>query len=582
MDDGPDRSTIEIKNLIRKLNPAQGSHKDRVRALTRFRNFASAANSKKGKTTTPTFFDDDLPLLFLGSEVESPTALYDEDQYGDLSGFYGLLQACATPSSDSEGLKRSARNAMNLVKYLALDHVELEDGEPVPLGIEAETGLAELNPFAYVLCSMKASQLRTVHFEQHLRYSGGNSRGGDKGDACKVLVLLLTRSFDPNMNMSSMNGANMGANGTLTMEDLLTTAISRQAFENWMVQNVSKEVQNLIKARTSKADMAANANNAGANNLQTPMKNNPLVNNDDEVELGMDILDAFKKRNMSESERKAVQDAEAHAEEQLGELGLQLYTKDDLESLDGDNQGHEAPTCWKDSKLAKKMMLSSNSTESGIVRGRDGGDGKTMEELALEARDEEKIKQQNEERQKLIGKDPLGIRPETFDLKNLQQRAGEILEHAVQDLAEEMEDDPEESALEAARKKKKKRDKYAYSVEQLVSLGSQKNALEAIINGNGEKDDLSKNEEEGEEKAEKALSVLPAKDLSILSTDANFNPMLFLTLVHRNASYEQLTESIRRLDSEYLFYAYTYLSVDNDSLKLFKHIPSPHFCRPNG
>jgi hypothetical protein len=51
MDDGSDRSTIEIKHLLYKLNPGnQGGHKDRVRTLSRFRNYVAGdgAGTKKG------------------------------------------------------------------------------------------------------------------------------------------------------------------------------------------------------------------------------------------------------------------------------------------------------------------------------------------------------------------------------------------------------------------------------------------------------------------------------------------------------------------------------------------------------
>ena len=120
----------------------------------------------------------------------------------------------------------------------------------------------------------------------------------------------------------------------------------------------------------------------------------------------------------------------------------------------------------------------------------------------------------------------------------------EELQDAIEDLAEEMEDmDPIEKTAELARRRKRKKDKYAYAVEDLVSLGTQKNSLEAILAGDGEE---GKSEADGEAKASMA-----AKDLSILPTDANFNPMLFLTLVHRNASYDQLKESLLRLDSKY-------------------------------
>jgi hypothetical protein len=36
---GPDRSSIEIKGLLRKLHPDKGNHKDRIRRLGKFRNY---------------------------------------------------------------------------------------------------------------------------------------------------------------------------------------------------------------------------------------------------------------------------------------------------------------------------------------------------------------------------------------------------------------------------------------------------------------------------------------------------------------------------------------------------------------
>jgi hypothetical protein len=524
MEGDQDRSTIEIKTLLHKLNPrGNTNHKDRVRALTRFRNFVSGASNKK-KTSTAEFFDDDLPLLFLGSE--SPTALYDGTEYGDLSLYTGLFQACATPSNDQKGLKRSARNAMHLVKYLACDHIDLIDGEPTPLGIDAVSRLPELNPFAYALCSMKPSQLKIADFEVHLKYqtSDANARNGARIEACQVLVLLFTRHFDPS-DVDPVTGSTATSpTQTLLMEDLLPSQAARQSFENWMVQNVSKDLQNTIKSRTTKA--AATAAVTSLPNLASSQ-----LDPDEDVEV--DIVDAFKKKaGHDESMRNAMAEAEAHADQQLDELGIKLYKKDD--AIFNDASGNEPPTTWNNSKLAKKQtQLASNDgvrVEHGVVG------------IEPKGKDEEKIKIQNAERQKLIGRDPLGIRPDNFDLKNVQGRAIEMLENVIEDIQEEMDDfEPHERATEITRRRKKKKDKYAYAVDQLISLGSQKNALEAILSGG--KDDQT--DTDGEEKAS------AAKNLSILPTDAEFNPMLFLTLVHRNASYEQLKESIERLDSKF-------------------------------
>jgi hypothetical protein len=522
MAEGSDRSTIEIKTLLHKLNP-RANHKDRVRALTRFRNYVSGTSSKK-TTTTPELFDDDLPLLFLGSAA--PIALYDDEQYGDLSAYYGLLQACSTPSTDHQGgLKRSARNAMHLVKYLACDHIDLADGEHVALGID-QSGQPELNPFAYALCSMKPAQLKLANFDVHLKdgrsnSTDGNARSGAKSEACQILILLFSRHFDPLAPEGSAPSS-----PTLYMEDLLPSQAAKQSFENWMVQNVSKDVQNTVRSRAMKSILVTNPLIPNGNNAANPFA-------DEQIEVDIDVIDAFKKRDMTPTQKQAMAEAEAHADEQLDGLGIKLYKKDDLLF---DSTRNEPPTTWGDSKLAKKQVQLS-SADSRSVRG--GGSGTDDD---INTKDEEKLKKQNEERQKMIGKDPLGIRPEHFDLNNVQERAIEMFEDAIQDLAEEIEDyEPREKAMESARRKKKKKDRHAYSVDQLISLGSQKNALEAIFSG----------EQDEQKQGDGVIKVsTAAKDLSILPTDANFNAMFFLTLVHRNGGYEQLKESILRLDSK--------------------------------
>lgn len=40
-----ERSSIEIKDLLRKLHPSAGSHKDRIRRLNKFRNYVAPSAS---------------------------------------------------------------------------------------------------------------------------------------------------------------------------------------------------------------------------------------------------------------------------------------------------------------------------------------------------------------------------------------------------------------------------------------------------------------------------------------------------------------------------------------------------------
>lgn len=41
-DRGADRSSIEVKTLVRKLHPQRGNHNDRIRQLNKFRNYVIA------------------------------------------------------------------------------------------------------------------------------------------------------------------------------------------------------------------------------------------------------------------------------------------------------------------------------------------------------------------------------------------------------------------------------------------------------------------------------------------------------------------------------------------------------------
>lgn len=497
MDSNPDLSTIEIKNLLLKLNPRSGSHKDRVRALTKFRNYVSGSATSHKKYSTPEFYDDDIPLLFLGSE--SSHTFYDADTYGDLSNCVGLLSACATPSTDhTGGLKRSARNAMNLLKFLVVDYHEVQMGEIVPPNIDDATGLPELNPFADALCTLKPEQLRLANFEQHLRNvkeEADHQRAGAKDDACHVLALLFSRYHDPNSTNTSTH---------LVFTDLLDSPQTIQSFENWMVQNVSKEQQQMIKS------------NVFAN---TSAENNASERYGDEDNFG------FKKRSHFNDAMKSSTESttEGLAAEQMDSFGIPSHNKTDAV----DSKSSHLPTRWEDSKLAQaQIQLDTHN--------------------AVSMKDEEKLRLYNEEKQRNLRKDPLNIRPENIDLQYIQEQAVELLQDAIHDLEEELEEyEPRERFEEVARKRKKKKDKYAYSVEHLASLGSQKDALETILYGK----DIDEGPEDDHE--EEKSHLVPAKDLSILPSDPNFNPMLFLTLVHKNTSYEELVNSIGCLDGEY-------------------------------
>lgn len=436
--------------------------------------------------------------------ADSPVGLYDDEQYGDLNGYYGLLKACATPSTDhTGGLKRSARNSMNLLKYLVCDHVDLKDGEPTNDGIDA-TGLSELNAFAYSFCSLTPSQLLLTNFDAHLmdvRYGGndGATRSGDKGSACDVLALIFTRHFDPNDI-----GSDKKPGSSLRMEDLIKTPEARNIFEFWMTQHLSQDVQNIIKKTENQTDSVPTQIVSKPKPLE--VNSNPFGNDPDDIDIAI-----FKPDT---SRRKIEAEASADRQHRLEKIGIKLDIVGKEES-----QNNGPPATWKDSALAKQQIQL--SVAEGVS---------TTVDVT-----KEKWSKQIEERQIVIGRDPIGLRPNNFDLKGLRGREVDILGECIEDLNEEIEQGGGDNPVEEKRRKKK--DKYEYTVEQLVSLEAQKSALDAILNGDQSQSELE--------------TIRPAADqLSILPADSNFDPLLFLTLVHRNLSYEQIQESIGKLESK--------------------------------
>jgi hypothetical protein len=243
----------------------------------------------------------------------------------------------------------------------------------------------------------------------------------------------------------------------------------------------------------------------------------------------------FKKRSHFNDTMKSSTEptAEGLSTEQMESFGTPSYNKMDV--VDSKLPSSHLPTRWEDSKLAQaKIQLDTHN--------------------AVSMKDEEKLRLYNEEKQRILRKDPLNIRPDNIDLQYIQEQAVELLQEAIHDLEEELEEyEPRERFEEVARKRKKKKDKYAYFVEHLASLGSQKDALETILHGK----DID--EGPGDDHEEEKSNLLPAKDLSILPSDPNFNPMLFLTLVHKNTSYKELVNSIGCLDGEYNSVAGNYI-----------------------
>ena len=444
----PERSSAEIRQLIRRLDPETGGgHKDRVRRLARFRNYCEPDDSSG---CTPEFYDDDIPLLFLGSQA--PAAVLDEELVGQR--FYGLLQACGTPSSDhGHMLKRSARPAMALLKFLVCDWKEYVHHKPTDSG---DSG--KLNPFAFALCSCTLEQLEVMNLELHIE---GDKRGGAMEDACHVICLVTSRHLADDGETTA----------PLRLENVLPTALARKRFEKWLKSGQATPAEKAIMAQIDKT--------ARKEEAREVLRGLADDNGEDGDEDGDD-------------EEDDSDDDDGGDDEDLADI-------DETKSMDDyDGEGGGAGDVKKTNKRSKKVRQKGK----GKKKGKKKSDGPALQwdqsdlykELRAKAVLEEKGHEQltvrdsqeamaerarlEAEKAKALQKDPLGIRHDKdLDLGQIQNLKVDFLVQSLKDLEEEMND------IEQEREKKLNIDKDTAEQfnQRLRNLEAQKESLESVL-----------------------------------------------------------------------------------------------------
>jgi hypothetical protein len=404
----------------------------------------------------------------LGSAA--PTALLGEDAELIEGSVSGLLQACGTPSVEHDNmLKRSARHAMSLLKFLVCDYVE--DGAAPNSG---------LNLFAQGFCSLPVSKYQYMSLDLHVV---GDQRGGAKEDACHVMVLLLTHHVMEDGETTS----------PISKEELLASSSAQQAFELWLTQQTSREVQQKIKkndqarqeelSHLEREDQVARINN-GEDNLDDD--GNEYEEEGGDGEDG-GVLAGLRRRK--KAAKKEVLDAT-----QAG----------DLEEVKG------PALRWEDSQLYREQRARSAAHQRMQEDGEFHDTVRDSQEAAQEMAERE------EEKSKILRKDPLGLKSDDFDLRTIQSNQVDFLEQALLEIQEEIR-------------------KGETGGEDEKVLQAKKESLESILDGIV-----------GVTGAEGGIG---ANGRSTLPTDSKFDPLLFLTLVHRKASYEELVGSMDRLSS---------------------------------
>ncbi len=430
--------------------------------------------------STPEFYDDDIPLLFLGNAA--PAAALDDDLVG--SGVYGLMQACGSPSTEHDHmLKRSARHAMTLLKYLVLDFVEIQNGKPTTAAGNSD----QLNIFAQVFCTLTVAQYKMMNLELHVE---GDQRGGAKDDACHILVLLLTHHLAEDGETPA----------PLALSDFLPYPRSQKAFELWLGKNVSRNIQQQIQR---KSELRQDDLKLQERQEQLATKELGRITEDEEDDDESEAADDDNFILPSEDREVDVLAGFKRRKKAMRQEMQQAKQAGDISDLKG------PAFTWEDSLLCREQKAREAAKRRGTA-------------LVLEAHESVRDSQEavaellerEEEKAKVLGRDPLGIFDEQFDLRTVQARQADFFEEAVRALEQEMRGDT--------------------GAQHQTRYQAQKESLESIMDTC-----FAPTSDAG-----------PPKPLkSVLPTDPNYDPLLFMTLVHRNASYEELMGSINRLSS---------------------------------
>lgn len=494
----PDRSSIEVKALLRRLHPKAGNHKDRVRRISKFRNYING-DSKN----TPEFYDDDVPLLLLGSVT--PSALLEEDDEA-FSEIYGLMQACGSPSSEHDkALKRSARHSVMLLKYLVTEYTEMENGVRIN-----NTSIDDNNPdglpvprnvFAHAFCSLAVRHYKLLELGLHIRE--GNNRGAAKEEACQIMVLLLTQHY-------SEDGQSMAP---LLLDDLVSHPPHQQAFELWAHTSTTREQQEKMKENALKRQ-----NEIALRERKEQLQNKGLSRISEEFELDNDD----DQDEHSENEDSDGSDSDFDENDAMAVmLRRQKQMKKELKKAkkDGERAALEGPAMrWEDSQLYREQQARAAANQRAAETGQH-------HETVRESQDAiQELAVREEEKAKILGRDPLGLLGDDFDLRKIQDAQAEYMEQTLQGLEEGMHKAERENTIEDSKSNSAEDD---FKRQQ-----AQKESLMAIVDRLGGLDQLEN----------------PTR--SVLPTDPTFDPMLFLTLVHREVGYRELIGSVDRLTNK--------------------------------
>lgn len=398
-------------------------------------------------------------------------------------GITGLLQACGTPS-DKGTLKRSARHSMNLLKWLIMDWKE-----PGHKG-------DELNLFAKSFLSLDVSHYHHMQLDLHCI---GDDRGGAKVDACEIIVQILTKHMDEAGEHSS----------PVMMEELVSRPAAQQEFELWTARHCSASVQDAIKkaaaARQSEL-VLQQRQHALANKAQGGAATDDLFLDESDHQDHSDGGGAEDETEESEDGFLDEDDVVAAMRKRKKSLRKELREAEGRGEI---TAAHGVAARWEDSQLAREQRARAASAARA-------GEHETVRDSQEAAQE---LMEREEERAKVLGKDPLGIvDAEDFDLAAIDKSPAEHLEQASHELQQDLQ----------------KADSIGHE-KMIKKARGKKESLEAFVDRLGGID---------------AMENTANLQHSIVPTNPKFNPLLFLTLVHRTTKFQTLIGSMSRLSSK--------------------------------
>jgi Exocyst complex component Sec5 len=329
------------------------------------------------------------------------------------------------------------------------------------------------------------------------------------------------------------------------IDDLLSSPLAQQAFELWMSrghvsindQETMKRNAQLRQAELVSAQKQADLHTGGGG----PHGTGALDDNYDGILEETDHHD-HTENDESQTDHDHPRDADDGDEDDVMAAFRKRKKSAQRELKEATRRGdikakQGVATRWEDSQLAREQRaraaaLARSAAAAAVADGSStGADGVASHETVRDSQEAAaELAEREEEKAKIMGKDPLGIVDSggsksladsgggaEFDLRRIDTNQAAQVEKALYELTEEL-----QKAESAGMEKRVK------------ELTAQKESLESLVDRCGGMDAMESNNARR----------------SVLPTNPNFDPILFLTLVHRNTAYDQLVASMDQLSSE--------------------------------